>query len=52
MVVVEEQLDAGISLVSDAEQLQVVVGVVKAELVPLAVQVLVVHVPMLQSGEV
>ena len=47
VVVVEEELDAGVGLVSLTEQLQVVAGVVQPVLVPLSVQVLVVHVPVL-----
>ena len=49
VVVVEEELDAGIGLVSLPEQLQVVAGIVQPVLVPLSVKVLIVHVPVLQS---
>ena len=49
VVVVEEELDVGVSTVSLTEQLQVVAGVVQPVLVPLSVKVLVVHVPVLQS---
>ena len=49
VVVVEEELDVGVSTVSLTEQLQVVAGVVQPVLIPLSVKVLVVHVPVLQS---
>ena len=47
VVVVEEELDAGVGLVSLTEQLQVVAGIVQPVLVPLPVKVLVVYVPVL-----
>ena len=49
LVVVEEEFDAGVLAVSDAEQLQVVVRVLQCVLVPLPVEVLVVYIPLLQS---
>ena len=49
VVVVEEELDVGVSMVSLTEQPQVVAGIVQPVLVPLSVKVLVVHVPVLQS---